>query len=133
MPNKDNIWFLANAEVAGAVLEMPLESDGANKSLTQQVEELGKSWKESPLPGGQTHIGLVLGLFAGPSKSWEKGRVKVTGLHKSPDRSMLPPASQGAAAWLWKEGNHHFWFQLRQYCNLVSDLPYDKSSPTVLF
>lgn len=27
MTNKDNVWFLANAGVAGAVLEMPLGSD----------------------------------------------------------------------------------------------------------
>lgn len=29
MTHKDNVWFLANSGVAGAVLEMPLESDGA--------------------------------------------------------------------------------------------------------
>lgn len=29
MTDKDSVWFLANAVVAGAVLEMPPESDGA--------------------------------------------------------------------------------------------------------
>lgn len=29
MTHKDNVWFLANAGVPGAVLEKPLESDGA--------------------------------------------------------------------------------------------------------
>ena len=33
MTNKDNVWVLANAGVAGAVVEMPLESDGAMPPL----------------------------------------------------------------------------------------------------
>lgn len=33
MTHKDNVWFLANPGVAGAVLETPLESDGAMSPL----------------------------------------------------------------------------------------------------
>lgn len=33
MTDKDSAWFLANAVVAGAVLEMPLEGDGAMPPL----------------------------------------------------------------------------------------------------
>lgn len=37
------------------------------------MEELGKSWKEPPLPGGQTHVGVVLEFFAGFQQVLGKG------------------------------------------------------------
>lgn len=39
MINKDDVWFLANAGVAGASLAMPLESPGAMPPLCKSTNK----------------------------------------------------------------------------------------------
>lgn len=108
------------------------------KKPLESLAEKWKGWKEPTLAGGGANLHwpgfralcwLPLSL-GNRTQLWLLLRTQLR-LHESPDGTMLPQASRWAATWLWKEGHHYLWFQLRQYCNLFHDLLQHKCSPQV--